>query len=95
MLDIIRRNAESWVVKAIFGIIIVVFIFWGVSTLDGTSPSVMAYVNDQPITIGEFRERYEARAEMLAQGGNALKPEMQKQLKGIVFNELHEVFDPG
>ena len=88
MLDIIRRNAESWVVKAIFGVIIVVFIFWGVSTLDGTSPSVMAYVNDQPITIGEFRERYEARAEMLAQGRNALKPEMQKQLKGIVFNEL-------
>ncbi len=88
MLDIIRRNAESWVVKAIFGVIIVVFIFWGVSSLDGTSPSIMAYVNDEPITIGEFRERYEARVQMLTQGRSALKPEMQRQVKGIVFNEL-------
>ena len=88
MLDIIRRNAESWVVKAIFGIIIGVFIFWGVSTLDGTSPSVMAYVNEEPITIGEFRERYEDRVHALTQGKGGLKPEMQKQLKSIVFNEL-------
>ncbi len=88
MLDIIRRNAESWVVKAIFGVIIVVFIFWGVSSLDGTSPSIMAYVNDEPITIGEFRERYEDRVNMLTQGRGGLKPEMQQQVRGIVFNEL-------
>ena len=88
MLDIIRRNAESWVVKAIFGIIILVFVFWGVSSLGGTSPSIMAYVNEEPITIGEFREKFEQRIEMLTQGKGGLKPEMQRQVKGIVFNEL-------
>ncbi len=88
MLDIIRRNAESWVVKAIFGVIILVFIFWGVQSLDSTSPSVMAYVNDEAITTGEFRERYGEREQMLTQGRGGLKPEMQRQVRGMVFNEL-------
>ena len=88
MLDIIRRNAESWVVKAIFGVIIVVFIFWGVSSLDGTSPSILAYVNDEPITVMEFRKRCEGRINMLTQGRGGLKPEMEQQVKQMVFNEL-------
>ena len=88
MLDIIRRNAESWVVKAIFGVIIVVFIFWGVSSLDGTSPSILAYVNDEPITVMEFRKRCEDRINMLTQGRGGLKPEMEQQVKQMVFNEL-------
>ncbi len=88
MLDIIRRNAESWVVKVIFGIIIIVFIFWGVSSIGGHSPSVMAYVNKDVVTIGEFRERYDERERALTKGRGGLKPEMQNQLRNIVFEEL-------
>ena len=29
MLDLIRANAQSWGVKIAFGIIILVFVFWG------------------------------------------------------------------
>jgi peptidyl-prolyl cis-trans isomerase D len=88
MLDLIRRNAQSWIVKAIFGIIIVVFVFWGVSSLDGTSPAIMAYVNDEAITIGEFRERYDDRVYTLTQGRGGLTPEMREQVKAMIFNEL-------
>ena len=35
MLDGIRTKAQSWGVKMIFGIIIIVFVFWGVSNTGG------------------------------------------------------------
>ncbi len=31
MLEVIRSNAQSWGVKIAFGIIILVFVFWGVA----------------------------------------------------------------
>ena len=32
MLDGIRANAQSWGVKLAFGIIIIVFVFWGIGS---------------------------------------------------------------
>ncbi|MCL1984875.1 MAG: SurA N-terminal domain-containing protein, partial [Betaproteobacteria bacterium] len=49
MLDYIRSNAQSWGIKVAFGIIILVFIFWGVGRMHGTPPSVAAVVNDETI----------------------------------------------
>jgi len=54
MLDYIRANAQSWGVKAAFGIIILVFVFWGIGRIYGTPPMVAAIVNDETITAQEL-----------------------------------------
>lgn len=52
MLDYIRSNAQSWGVKAAFGVIILVFVFWGVGSLRDSSVSgVVATVNGKPILV--------------------------------------------
>jgi peptidyl-prolyl cis-trans isomerase D len=58
MLDNIRRNAQGWGVKLIFGLIIIVFVFWGVGSFTGDGGKVVAYVDDDPITLKEFQETY-------------------------------------
>ena len=55
MLDIIRRGAQSWAVKIVFGIIIVVFVFWGVGNMDRGSRGDLAEVNGEGISQEEFR----------------------------------------
>ena len=59
MLDVIRSNAQSWGVKIAFGIIILVFVFWGVGGLTGGPSTVILTVNGEPITIQEFQRKYE------------------------------------
>ena len=59
MLDIIRSNAQSWGVKIAFGIIILVFVFWGVGGLTGGPSSVILTVNGEPVTVQEFQRKYE------------------------------------
>lgn len=54
MLDLIRHRAQSWGVKIIFGIIILVFVFWGVGSVNQSSPNVAALVNDKPISVADF-----------------------------------------
>ena len=59
MLDVIRSNAQSWGVKIAFGIIILVFVFWGVGGLTGGPTTVILTVNGDPVTIQEFQRKYE------------------------------------
>lgn len=56
MLDNIRINARSWGVKIIFGIIIVVFVFWGVGNMTGGRGSGLAHVNGEAITLAEYQK---------------------------------------
>ncbi len=58
MLDGIRSNASrSWGVKLAFGLIIVVFVFWGMGSVQGPS-GIVAKVNDSQITMREFQRSY-------------------------------------
>lgn len=59
MLDVIRANAQSWGVKIAFGIIILVFVFWGVGSFSGGPSTVALTVNKEPITIQEYQAQYE------------------------------------
>ena len=60
MLDSIRQNSQSWGVKLAFALIVVVFVFWGVGSMNGPSnSSVLATVNDTAIMMPEFRRAYE------------------------------------
>jgi peptidyl-prolyl cis-trans isomerase D len=53
-----RRHAQSWLIKFVFLIIIVVFIFWGVGSFRSRKASVLAYVNGEPIYYEEFLTIY-------------------------------------
>lgn len=80
MLDIIRANAQSWGVKVAFGIIIIVFVFWGVGGLTGGPATVVVTVNDQPITQQEFaRQMMDAERNLRSQLPD-LTPEQLKSL---------------
>ena len=60
MLDYFRSNAQSFGVKCIFGLIILVFIGWGVGSFtDHRSGNVVATVNGEPITINDFERAYQ------------------------------------
>jgi peptidyl-prolyl cis-trans isomerase D len=61
MLDLIRQRAQSWAVKVAFGIIIIVFIFWGVGNMNSAGPNVVATVNGKPILAQEFMAQVSAR----------------------------------
>lgn len=59
MLDGIRANAQSLGVKLAFGIIIVVFVFWGIGSYSGPK-GLVASVNGKNITEVEFQRAYAA-----------------------------------
>jgi peptidyl-prolyl cis-trans isomerase D len=58
MLDAIRRNAQSWGVKFIFGIIILVFVFWGVGSFRSERGNVVAEINGSPLLLESFEQAY-------------------------------------
>ncbi len=65
MLDIIRQNAQSWAVKVAFGIIIVVFVFWGVGSVNTPSAGVVAKVNGKTIATQTFAQVEKQQVEAL------------------------------
>ena len=60
MLDSIRRNAQSIWVKIAFGLIIVVFVFWGIGNFNANPAGTVAKVNGEAITEQDFIQRYES-----------------------------------
>lgn len=55
MLDIIRTRTQSWVVKVIFAVIILVFVFWGIGNMGGMSASSIASIDGDPISLVDFQ----------------------------------------
>ena len=59
MLSFMRKNAKSWIIKLLFGIIIVVFVFfYGYSGTRNKKDTVLASMGDKKITIAEYQEEY-------------------------------------
>ncbi|MDY7001286.1 MAG: SurA N-terminal domain-containing protein [Thermodesulfobacteriota bacterium] len=81
MLDIIRRNAQSWGVKILFGLIILVFVFWGVGSIRSQRASVLAHVNDTDITVSDFKRTYQQSLEDLRRENPDVTPEELKRVK--------------
>lgn len=65
MLEFIRKNAQGWGVKIIFALIILVFVFWGVGSFQESRTSAVAYVDDMPITAGQYKQRYDQELERI------------------------------
>lgn len=75
MLNFFRNHANSWITKAVFGSIVLVFaLFFGYSQFSSRplgSRSTLAMVNDRPVGAGEFEftlENNEARYRQILAG---------------------------
>ncbi len=84
MLEAIRRSAESWGVKILFALIIIVFVFWGVGSFRGNRTQVVAMVNDRPILISSFSQSVTRALEQIRQQNPTVTPE---DLKALGFKE--------
>ena len=64
MLSLMRKHAQSWLIKVTLGAIIVVFIFWyGYSYREGKVDQI-ATVDGSPISGEEFRSEYDRMLEL-------------------------------
>jgi len=91
MLEIMRENASGWIVKILFAIIIIVFVFaFGMSGLDTSNDPVLATVNDQVITRAEFEDSFQRAAENVRKNNPDVSNEQLQspQFKQAVLNEL-------
>ena len=84
MLDSIRQNAQSWGVKLLFAVIILVFVFWGIGSFQGDRTSVLVKVNDTPILIKDFSAAYERSLEELRRQNPNVTPD---ELKAMQFRQ--------
>lgn len=81
MLDILRQHSQSWIIKAIFGIIIAVFVFFGIYSFRDQRPGggVLAYVGDKPILVKDFMSEYEgALRQAQAQNPSLTKEDLER-----------------
>ncbi len=96
MLRMMRKNAKSWVVKFVFGVIIVVFSFWGVGSMKAKQMTVAVTVNGKSIerkTLdNSFRDlwrRYQEQAQGQFNPDEARSRQIkQEALNGLVDRRL-------
>jgi len=81
MLDFMRKNAGSWMIKALLAIIVIVFVFWGVGSFRSRQANRVALINGEVITAREYQESYNSLVEQLrSRLGNNLDEETLKTL---------------
>lgn len=67
MLRYLRENTGNWIIKFFLGIIIIVFVFLGVGSMNADKHNQVATVNDQTITFSEYRDAYQRMIQRLQQ----------------------------
>lgn len=76
MLESIRSGAQSLGVKIAFGVIILVFVFWGVGNFnDRDYSNVVAVVNGEPIVAQEFEKAYQNAEEFILRNNPSITRE--------------------
>ena len=86
MLDKMRENASGWIVKILFAVIIIVFVFaFGMSGLNSTGDPVLATVDDQVVTRAEFEVVYQRMAEAISRSNPEISRE---QIQSPEFRQM-------
>jgi len=67
MLNIMRKNASSLLIKIIFSIIVIVFVFWGVGSIQENRGNRVALVNGEAISVESYQHVYRNYYERLQQ----------------------------
>jgi peptidyl-prolyl cis-trans isomerase D len=90
MLDLIRRNAQSWGVKVIFGIIILVFVFWGIGSFRAERGNVLAEINGSPLLLEDFQRIYRLTLDNIRRENPGITVEdlERMNLRGQIFNQM-------
>jgi peptidyl-prolyl cis-trans isomerase D len=91
MLRYLRENTGNWIIKFFLGIIIIVFVFLGVGSMNANKRNQVATVNDQTITFAEYRDAYQRMIQRLQQQfGNSLNDDLIKSMnvKQYAVNSL-------
>lgn len=85
MLNIMRRQAGSWIIKVLLFAIVVVFVFWGVGSFKAQKATQVADVNGEIVTYDDYREAYNRlRDQYRRMYGDAFNEAM---FKGLKLNE--------
>jgi len=88
-----RENAGSWIVKVLLGIIVIVFVLWGVGSNDSNKYQDVATVNGEPVSADEYQQSYQNLvAQMRQRFGNNLNDEMIEMLQ-IETQALNRLID--
>jgi peptidyl-prolyl cis-trans isomerase D len=58
MLSIMRKHAQSWIIKVALFSIAIVFVFWGVGSFRSERASRLAQVNGKTISVTEYQQAY-------------------------------------
>ena len=90
MLDPMRRYAQSWGIKIVFGLIILVFVFWGVGSFRGDKATVLATIDGQPVLIKDFEKAYQEGLRVVkSKNPNITDKELQEGgFRWQVFNNM-------
>lgn len=82
MLDTMRRGAQGWMGKILFGILVVGFGFWGISgSFSGYGEGSLAKVGKIEISTTEFQQSYQSQFENLRRRfGGRITPEQARAL---------------
>lgn len=94
MLDGMRSGAHSLGIKIAFGLIILVFIFWGIGS-NTSSSGIVAKVNGEPVTVNEFQQAYNQMANEIKTVIPDITAEQlenfgleQRVLQNVIINKL-------
>jgi peptidyl-prolyl cis-trans isomerase D len=91
MLSLMRKHAGSWLIKVVLGVIVVVFVFWGVGSYREQRRNRVAVVNGATISVEAYRSAYNQLMEQYRkQFGNVLDEKLLKtlDLKRQALNQL-------
>lgn len=91
MLSFLRRNARSWLMYIILGIIIFVFVLYFGSNRGSQTARAIAVVDGRVISEAEFHDQYEKLVDIARlRYGSKLTPEILKEmdLKKIAYDTL-------
>lgn len=91
MLRLMRKYSRSWFIALAIGAIVLVFIFWGVGSMQSTAFQEVASVNGQPILFTAYEQQFrEIVKQYQEQSRGELTEELIKamRLKEIALNRL-------
>ncbi|MFW5488307.1 MAG: SurA N-terminal domain-containing protein [Desulfovibrio sp.] len=92
MLDILRRNSQSWLIKVLFAVIILAFIITFGYSFNHQRGGAIAYVNETPVSRHEFIDRYKQTVDRLRSQMPKLDENLIKQM-GLKRQVLSQVAD--
>ena len=93
MLKFMRQHATSWFIKIALGLIIVVFIFWGVGGFRGDEGAVVAKVGGTIIDVRTFRDTYQKMVDFYRKQYKGQWNEQMLKLLDIKHRVLNQLID--